>query len=137
MNDLGESCFPSTKTLAKETGLSERAVVTHLQVAISSHWLEVSEHGYSGQGWRRHQYSISNPEDFQEDEGAERDSVAFELALSVLPKGTERPSKRAERGDTKALNVVQSSTSRSTPKNTSLSTPTEIEEDYEDMELPF
>lgn len=135
MNDLGESCFPSTKTLARETGLTERSVVTHLQVAISSHWLEVSEHGYSGQGWRRHQYSISSPEDFEE-EGAESDSEDFEKALNVLPKGTERPSKGAERSDRKPLKEVQRSTSRSTPKNTPMNTSRQIKEDNSE-EFPF
>lgn len=87
-NDAGEACYPSTSLLARETGLSERAVVTHLIRARELGWLIVSKHGFAGQKWSRNQYIPSFPE------GTEARSV---------PSG-----KGAEPDAEKALNDVQS-----------------------------
>ena len=54
MNELGENCFPSTRTLAKETGLSERSVCTHLQMAKELGWLIKELHRYTSRGWPVH-----------------------------------------------------------------------------------
>ncbi len=35
----GSSCHPSTRRLAKETGLSERSVITHLENAVTDGWI--------------------------------------------------------------------------------------------------
>ena len=82
MNDLGEGCFPSTVTLAKETSLSERSVITHIMLAVNHGWIRKQIHGYSGRGWKHHEYVLKWPE------GTERPSV---------PKlqGTECPSNKA------------------------------------------
>jgi len=61
MNDAGESCYPSIRTLAKETGLSRQAVMEHLDKARVARWICVSRHGFSGQIWRRNEYSIAWP----------------------------------------------------------------------------
>ena len=87
-NDAGEACYPSTRLLAEETGLSERAVITHLANARALGWLRVSKHGFAGQEWARNQYTPSFPE------GTEPRSAPSE-------KGTEP-------NDNKALNDVQS-----------------------------
>lgn len=87
-NDAGEACYPSTRLLAEETGLSERAVITHLIRARELGWLIVSKHGFAGQRWSRNQYVPSFPE------GTEARSV---------PSG-----KGAEPDAKKALNDVQS-----------------------------
>jgi len=43
MNELGGSAFPSVATLAKNTGLSERTVQTHLQKLVAAKWLKSRE----------------------------------------------------------------------------------------------
>ncbi|MFP3799458.1 helix-turn-helix domain-containing protein [Paraburkholderia sp. SIMBA_027] len=94
LNDLGEDCFPSTAMLADETGLSERAVCTHLAVAAEKGWFVVRKHGYGKKKWARNEYFPRIPEGFEipdrAAEGTERGSV---------------PSKKGQR--TKALKDVQ------------------------------
>lgn len=122
INDAGESCFPSTRRQAEETGLSERAVITHLKIAADAGWLKVAQHGFGGQKWRRHEYLPLIPDSIEplnevrqlnekalndvQHEGTEHDSAAS-------PKGTERRSAASEKGtepdDKKVLNDVQSS----------------------------
>lgn len=98
-NDAGEACYPSTKLLSKETGLTERAVITHLAKARELGWLIVSKHGFAGQRWARNQYIPSFPD------GTEARSAPFQ-------KGTEAhsapPQKGTEPNAEKALNDVQS-----------------------------
>lgn len=117
MNEKGESCFPSTKTLANETGLSERAVCTHLALAAEEGWIDRQLVGYRGQKWARMEYSptIPNGQEKPVDnlkKGTERHSVPLPKALNVTTKGTERH-------DKKALNDVQCSSSL----NSSISKP--------------
>jgi len=91
MNADGKDCYPTTKRIAEETGLSERSVCTHLKKATETGWLFAFRKGDSGQAWSRHQYRPN------------------------VPKGTEPPSAPLAEGtephDIKALNVVQSSSS--------------------------
>lgn len=95
VNDVGEDCFPSTGTLARETNLSERSVCTHLELAREQGWFVVRKHGYGGKKWARHQYYPRIPE-------------GFVLPDPDIPEGTETdsvPQKR--RRGSKALNEVQ------------------------------
>ncbi|CAG9194095.1 conserved hypothetical protein [Paraburkholderia caribensis] len=138
VNDAGEPAYPSTQLLAQETGLSERAVITHLRDAAALGWLAVSKHGYGGQKWARNQYYPHIPDGFElpdrEDRGTEAGSVpskkgrktkALKHVQQLVDKsggeGAERgsvPSQKAlnvvpegtERDDVKALNHVQSNT---------------------------
>lgn len=106
MNEVGGGCYPTTKDLAAATGLSERAICTHIKAAAKAGWLVVSEHGFRGQKWKNHQYQAAWPET----EGAEARSVPLSTkALNVVPKGTEPD-------DTKALKDVQSTSPVTTPK---------------------
>jgi len=126
MNDLGEGSYPTTAQLAGETGLSERSVCTHIEVAREAGWIEVTKHGFGGQKWKNHEYRAHWPsaEISQLDDrkalnevqhvGTEGLSVASEKALNLLPKGTEP-------NDRKALNEVQSSIPSSIPERNSLS----------------
>lgn len=88
MTDAGESCFPSTETLARETGLSKKAVIKHIRVARDAGWLRV---GVAGLGrladnrqWKRHEYMVAFPirerrsQDTESVEGGERSSPASE-----------------------------------------------------------
>lgn len=97
MDENGKSCFPSTRTLAEETALSERSVVSHIARAIDAGWLIQSQRGLSGQGWKRHQYQARIPLE------------ALKEVQHVNHEGAERPS-------SKVLNEVQSSSSNNSPK---------------------
>jgi hypothetical protein len=135
VNDVGEDCFPSTKTLARETRLSERSVCTHLELAAEHGWFVVRKHGYGGKKWARHQYYPRIPDDFvlpdpDEPVGTEGGSVpqkrrrgdkALKEVQQLVDNGTEGgsvPSPEAlnvvpegtEPDDRKALNDVQSNT---------------------------
>ncbi len=61
MNELGEGCYPSVKTLVEATGLSNRSVITHLQKAAEMGWIIVSQHGFRGQKWRSNEYRAAWP----------------------------------------------------------------------------
>ncbi len=118
MNALGEGCFPSTKTLERETGLSERSVIDHIKKAKDAGWLEVLAHGYGDRRWKRNEYRVRWPEGAEPGSaplagGAESGSVPQRAkALNVMQEGTERR-------DSKALKDVQCSTSVSTSVNSS------------------
>lgn len=80
MNDAGESCYPSIALLCEETGLSNRSVITHLQIACDLGWVISEKHGFKGQRWARNEYRISWPEAVKEvhhlnDEGSERHDI--------------------------------------------------------------
>ncbi|MEO9231602.1 MAG: helix-turn-helix domain-containing protein [Devosia sp.] len=125
MNDAGESCYPSIELLCKETGLSNRSVITHLQNANQDGWIQVSKHGFSGQRWANHEYRMSWPKDFQMQEV--RKKVVNEVhnvsekavnqihdlnikVVNVVPEGSEPSSK-------KVVKEVHTSTSMSTSVN--------------------
>jgi len=134
MNELGQGCFPSVKTQAMDTGLSEKSICTHIDKAAVAGYINKGHHGFSGQGWSRHEYVATYPE------GTELGSTPLEKALNVVPEGTEPD-------DKKALNVVQSNSSI----NTTASTATagiknkdikkggkgDFCEDWDDEVLPF
>lgn len=61
MNEKGGSCFPSTRTLAEETGLSRRSVETHINLAVADGWLRKRLIGLKGQRWRRSEYEATLP----------------------------------------------------------------------------
>ena len=80
MNEAGKGCFPSVDEIVSATGLSKRAVLTHLQAAVDAGWLVRRELGLRGRKWRRSEYESRWPdrggamvdEDQDEDEGGER-----------------------------------------------------------------
>jgi Helix-turn-helix domain len=94
MNDMGEGCYPSTKRIAEYASLSERSVCTHIEDAGKAGWLEVKTHGYSGQGWARHEYLPLWPE-------------GTELASAPPAERTEPRARGTEPDDNKALKEVQ------------------------------
>lgn len=71
MNDVGGGCYPTQEQLAEATGLTDRAVRTHLEKAEELGWLGRTEHGFRGQRWRNHEYFAKWPEPLDVDEGAE------------------------------------------------------------------
>jgi hypothetical protein len=113
MNEVGGSCFPTTETLAEETGLSERAICTHLELAKKLGWIVKGKHGFKGQGWKRHEYAAQVPPDVLKEVqyvDTEGGSEPSEKALNDVPNGTEP-------NDKKALNDVQSSSSINSTSN--------------------
>ncbi len=67
----GGSCFPSVRTLIRETGLSNRSVLDHLKLAADAGWIERIESG-TGQGWKRHAYQAEVPARFKVERGEGR-----------------------------------------------------------------
>jgi hypothetical protein len=98
----------STAQLAQETGLSERAVISHIK-AVEAQWLGIRRHGFGDQRWARNEYLPRLPGDPSLDvKGTERPSVP---PAEIAGEGTECGSapfdqKGTERHDAKALNVV-------------------------------
>ncbi len=97
MNDMGDGCYPTQEQIAEATGLSDRSVRTHLELAQKAGWIKVTEHGFRGQKWRNHQYVASWPQTQDIEKGAEALSGPFcegaERASgkvrNVVPKGAE------------------------------------------------
>lgn len=74
MNDVGGGCYPTQEDLAKASGLTDRAVRKHLELAESAGWLKRNEHGFRGQRWRNTEYWALWPDLLDVEEGAERGS---------------------------------------------------------------
>ena len=76
MNSLGEGCFPSTRRIARGMGVSERAVITHLRLALEAGWIGRKLHGFAGQRWAGYEYVIcfpgQDPKDRPASEATER-----------------------------------------------------------------
>jgi hypothetical protein len=130
MNDAGESCYPSIELLCRETGLSNRTVITHLQIATEEGWIKVDKHGFAGRQWARNEYRISWPEAVNEvhdhaSQGSERGSPPY---IGEAVKEVHHPEDEAvnltqegsEPDDNKAVKEVHTISS----KNSSMSTPT-------------
>lgn len=96
VNDAGEPCYPSVTDLVAETGLSKRAVLTHLDAGREAGFIRVGRHGFSGQKWARNEYTLAWPGD--------------DFPVDNTPEGGERGApplaEGGERGAPKAVNVV-------------------------------
>ena len=75
MNTRCTSCFPSTKTLASDTGLSQKSICTHLRIAADSHWIKKKNKGCNGKGWKRHKYELKFPNNDDLIKAVEKSSV--------------------------------------------------------------
>lgn len=106
MNNDGSDCYPTTAQVAEASGLSERAVCTHIAQASDKGWLRVSVKR-TGQ-WKRHQYralwpglaergSVDGPDDntrsaSKNDGGpTERGSVSRKLNKAQTEVGSTEP----------------------------------------------
>jgi len=54
-------CFPSYETLAKESGLSLRAVKYHMNLAHDEEWFKRTSCMGHAKGWRRYDYEAMMP----------------------------------------------------------------------------
>lgn len=104
MNDVGQSCFPSTARLARETGLTKRTVITHLHKSRELGWITIGLHGFGGQNWRSHEYALRVPE------GGETRSPRQK-------KGGESVSKGGESDDKKVVKEVHPISPENSTKN--------------------
>lgn len=132
MNDAGESCFPSIRLLCEETGLSNRAVITHLQGATELGWITVGKHGFAGQRWAAHEYRPAWPHNLRKEAESLEKAVNVvhyvgnkavnevhdltKKAVNVIPKGSEP-------NDIKVVNEVHSSNPYSSPVSASVNLP--------------
>lgn len=62
-NKHGDGRWPSTDTLARDTGYTRRAVEKHLRTAMRDGWLARRTRGLSGRGWRQQSYQLVIPPD--------------------------------------------------------------------------
>ena len=133
MNDVGESCYPTIDTLARETGLSKRAVITHIQSANKLGWIKVGEHGFRGQRWRSHEYSVGMP---ASEGGASSSPASIEMVVNLVPEGGEPRSKNSEKvvNDVHSNSTVINSTGNSrncANKSRSPKRATQLPDDFE------
>ena len=96
MNEAGEGCYPSIATLVESTGLSNRSVITHLQVAAEKGWIKVSQHGFRGKKWRANEYKavwpgreIENCAITEQNEGENEENLSDEIAQNQAKQGGE------------------------------------------------
>jgi len=61
MNDHGEGCYPSLDTLAQETSLTRKAVITHIATAIAAGFLVKDRMNIRGRKWASNEYRASVP----------------------------------------------------------------------------
>ena len=112
VNDIGQSAYPSTVTLASDTGLSERAVITHLHMARETGWLKIAKHGFGGQKWAHNEYFPCSPggdyDEIAPEKGTEGGSVTDKKALNLKPKALNLTTEGTEPKCKKALKEVQS-----------------------------
>lgn len=78
MNDVGGGCYPTTKKIAVATGLSERSVCTHLDIAHKGGWINRKRHGFAGQKWANYEYEPSFPEKKPAEGGSARNCEGAE-----------------------------------------------------------
>jgi predicted transcriptional regulator len=133
--------WPSIQVLSKETGLSDRAVGTHLQGLEDERWIARSLRG-EGKGWRNYLYRLTCPKPpevtatrTESPSGAQR-ARAGELASapaggrpSASAVAAEHPSHGAEPDSTMVSNDVPTNsemiTSNNTPWNSSAAKPSD------------
>ena len=95
MNDMGGGCYPAASTIAEACGLSNRAVLTHLQKAADAGWLVINQHGFKGQKWRRNEYQAAWPDmDLTDEKGSEPASPPSQKVVNDVPEGGEPDDKK-------------------------------------------
>lgn len=128
MNELGESCHPSTADICRYSGLDKKTVLKHIATAREAGWIGVSQHGYRGQKWKRQEYAARWPDRdlvapcAPEDDGEGGGAVP-------PPSGTEKVvESTAEGGGTEGAKVVEHvHQDKTSPENIPNTSPVEKE----------
>lgn len=100
MDTDGGNCFPSTRLQAEDTGLSERSICTHLEIAEKAGYVARIREGNRGQGWHYRYY----PAFGNNIEGTEPASAPSGQGTEPA---SEHSSERTEPHDRKELKDVQ------------------------------
>lgn len=66
LNDMGGAMFPSQERLAKLCSLSERSVITHLDIAEKVGWIKSEVRGLEGKKWASKCYFASWPDEVKD-----------------------------------------------------------------------
>ena len=61
MNAMGSGAFPSVQTIMRQASLSKNSVLTHIEAAVSSGWLNKHSNEGEGRAWKHSSYSVSWP----------------------------------------------------------------------------
>ena len=61
MSEDGDRCFPTIEQLAKDSNLSTRVVILHLQKAIDSGFIQRFSNRRHGKNWRNYSYQACLP----------------------------------------------------------------------------
>jgi hypothetical protein len=107
--DANGVCFPTTRTLAANTSLSQRSVITHIDNAIEHGWIIITEEKTDGQGWRRRKYQALIPVNVLKEVQHVNDKRA--------EGGSPPQAERAEPHDNNVLKEVQHNNNRITINN--------------------
>ena len=105
MQPDGTQCYPSTRSIARDSGLSERAVCQHLALGADGGWIVKTSRQAGGREWRSHLYipiipSGADSQSVPDSRGTDRESVTHDRgtdshdsgALTLTPRGTDRGS---------------------------------------------
>lgn len=82
LNDMGGPMFPSQERLAKLCSLSERSVITHLQIAEDEGWIVASKREKQGSKWAANEYAARFPDGVKHVHPTDRNGVK-----EVHPRG--------------------------------------------------
>lgn len=116
LNDFGDPMFPSQERLAKLCSLSERAVITHLQIAQDSGWIEPRKRALKGKKWAANEYVACWPDGVNDvprwDEPRSPDGVndvhtniPIITSREVSPSVSPQPTKATKRGPTTPISL--------------------------------
>ena len=106
MNGAGESCYPTVRQIMYESGLSNRVVSQHINLAVKAGWLAKSKHGFGGQRWANNQYEPKVPSEYELIEFADAEQKGSD---AKSPRGSDAESPHYEKGsdsnDTKVVTL--------------------------------
>lgn len=130
MNGRGEGCYPTIAQLKYETGLSNRTICTHIQIAVGAGWLAVKKRGNAGQNWANHEYYPVVPPGhvritFRQSkitQGSEEgSSPSFNEAVKLTAEADEPSAEGSEPKSKKVVKKVHTSSSISSSVSSSVS----------------
>lgn len=123
MNEKGGSCFPSTRALEQDTGLSRRAVMTHLDLAVEGGWLIRYERQGRGQSWKAYGYRAAIPQAALQSIDAEKRGEPLSppspvpVENSATPRLVDKPVEGGEPPSPASKKVVNVTTEGGEPRS--------------------